>query len=243
MRRHGRSPEGRGLCRGEAWKANIFSPSGTDCSRNQRSNGKKLRARCFYGLRIQFSMNAYLLPCACGADIPVSAAQAGGQIGCPACGRLEAVPKLRDLGQLPRAAAEAVVGRRATAAGWTILHTLLLAGSLLAIGCGLGSMLVTPPEFELLDSAVLQASVNAASATDVITAFRTRLEMTALERPLTEQEAKSLNRSTFYTRLRDGLRAAALLGALAAVGGGVGILAGRGGKPTAPPGDLQGRRR
>ena len=43
----------------------------------------------------------FLLPCAgCACEINVVSGQAGGKVECPSCGRLNEVPKFRDLDQL-----------------------------------------------------------------------------------------------------------------------------------------------
>ena len=47
----------------------------------------------------------YLLPCECGASVPVDPAQAGQSVPC-SCGRQLAVPALRAVRQLPRCEAE-----------------------------------------------------------------------------------------------------------------------------------------
>jgi hypothetical protein len=108
------------------------------------------------------------------------------------------------------------------------MHTLVLAGTLLAAAAGLGSLSFTPPEVEMFDEATIKSSVMQAPTDEVYTAWATRLTHASIERMPTELEAKSQARSDYYYNLRDGLRAAAALGALVALGGVIGVsLAGR----------------
>lgn len=169
-------------------------------------------------------MTSFLLPCTCGVDIPVSSSQAGGLATCPACGRAEPVPRLRDLGKLrvataPRGKGEAGAGRR-----WTGMHALVLAGGLLAATTGLLSVSFTPPEMELFDDATIKSSVMKAPTDEVYSAWATRLAHASVDRPPTEIEAKSKARSDYYHALRNGLRTAAGFGALAAAGGVLGLI-------------------
>jgi hypothetical protein len=172
-------------------------------------------------------MNAFLLPCGCGADNFVTGAQAGGQIRCEACGRDLPIPKFRDLGKLRPAAQldrpSGSVGR------WSAMHTLLLVGGLLAAASGLGSLTITPPSAEVFDSPTLRDSVMGSPTAVVYEAWKIRLDPTGIDRPLSEMESKAKSRSDFYTNLRNGLRAAAVLGLTGAVLGSLGIIT-RGGK-------------
>lgn len=169
-------------------------------------------------------MTAYLLPCRCGADIVVTVAKAGGVATCPGCGAESAVPKLRDLSRLEPAK---VAGRPAASARprtWTAAHTMLLAGTLVAAACGLGSVALVPPEVKMMDSRTIRDSVMAAPTDEVFTVLRTRLASFGIERPPTMDEARSIARADFYVSLRDALRAAAAVGTLVALGGGALIL-------------------
>lgn len=171
-------------------------------------------------------MQAFLLPCSCGADISVTSSQAGGRATCPACGGVESVPRLRDLEKL-RVVKTAPASRRdaGNARPWTGMHSLVLAGTLLAATAGLGSFSFTPPEAEMFDESTIRSSVMKAPIDEVYTAWATRLVYSSVERMPTEMEAKSRARSDFYHNLRNGLRAAAVLGALVALTGVVGALA------------------
>ena len=90
-------------------------------------------------------MSDYLLPCACGQSINVSAAKAGQQVRCE-CGALVDVPTLRGLAELPRPASKAP--RRGTA--WNNRHRLalvlvVLAGLSLAVAAKLAASLPPSP--------------------------------------------------------------------------------------------------
>lgn len=172
-------------------------------------------------------MSAFLLPCTCGRAIRVTTAQAGGMIVCPECGRDQAVPKLRDLARLERAGTSMPGTASRGDRPWTLFHTLLLAGTLLAAGFGLGSLTFIPPEVERFDADAIRDSVIRAPTSEVLAALRTRLVPTGIDRPPTDLEAKSQKRSDFYHRLRDGLRLAAMAGAALALLGGIGMLLGR----------------
>lgn len=171
-------------------------------------------------------MQAFLLPCRCGADISVSSSQAGGRATCPVCGGVEPVPRLRDLEKL-RVVKTPPPSRRDSGAGrpWTGMHSLVLAGTLLAATAGLGSFSFTPPEAELFDEDTIRSSVMKAPIDEVYTAWATRLIYSSVERMPTELEAKSRARSDYYHNLRNSLRAAAGMGALVALTGVVGVLA------------------
>ena len=172
-------------------------------------------------------MNAFLLPCVCGSEIPVTAAQAGGSAPCPTCGRQAAVPKYRDLARLRRGDERTAPASPRRRAPWTVFHTMLLLGSMLAVGCGLGSLSFVPPEVEMFDGATIRDSVLRAPTDEVLSVLRTRLQSSGVDRPPTEMEAKTRARSDYYYRLRDGLRLAAGAGLASALIGALGLLLAR----------------
>ena len=71
----------------------------------------------------------FLLPCTCGADIEIVTGQAGGAVECPACGRRNEVPKLRDMAALPVKARQAAACQRT----WGTAESVALAGAVVAI--------------------------------------------------------------------------------------------------------------
>jgi hypothetical protein len=71
----------------------------------------------------------FLLPCACSASIEVVAGQAGGAVDCPACGRKNAVPKLRDMAALAVKADASTVRQRT----WTVAESVALGGAIVAL--------------------------------------------------------------------------------------------------------------
>lgn len=172
-------------------------------------------------------MSAHLLPCRCGSDITVTAAQAGGRARCDACGAEMEVPTFRELSRLKKAEA-APKPAAAGARSWSAFHSMFLAGTLLAAACGLGSVAFVPPEIEMFDAATVRESVVRAPTDEVLTVLRTRLAASGIERPFTVQEAKSSARADFYYSLRDGLRIAAAIGGLVALAGAAGVVLGRG---------------
>jgi len=174
-------------------------------------------------------MSSFLLRCDCGADIAVTTAQAGGSADCPSCGRSAAVPRLRDLSALPRGGA-ATSRRPAARRPWTLFHTLLLVGALVGLGCWMVSMSFRPPEMEWVAGDKIRSSVMQASVDEVYTMFRTRLVPAGADRPPTAEEMRMRDRADFYGSIRDGLRIAAAVGAAAAALGGIGLLAGLGGR-------------
>ena len=169
-------------------------------------------------------MSAYLLPCTCGSDIRVTSAQAGGSTTCPSCGREASVPKFRDLTSLKKAGAAPAGTVAAGRRPWTLAHTALLAGTLIAAACALGSRSFVPPEVEMFDPDRIRESVRRAPTDEVLSTLRTRLAVSGIDRPPTETEAKTKARSDFYYRLRDGLRLTAAVGAAVAVLGAIGLL-------------------
>ena len=166
-------------------------------------------------------MTSFLLPCGCGEDIPVISSQAGGLATCPACGREEPVPRLRDLGKLRVATVEP---QPRSSRGWTGWHGLLLAGILLSAATGMLSVSFTPPEVDMFDDDTIKSSVMKTPIEEVYEVYVSRMSHTSIDRPPTDQEAKSQARADYYHALRNGLRTAAAVGALAALSGGLGLI-------------------
>ena len=74
----------------------------------------------------------FLLPCTCGQKLPVSTAQAGGQVTC-SCGKTLSVPTLRGLRELE--VAPATLPRPAKA-GWSPVHGFIFATGLVLAAVG-----------------------------------------------------------------------------------------------------------
>ncbi len=67
-------------------------------------------------------MSQFLLPCACGANIPVNRSQAGMSLPCPQCGKAIDVPTIRKLAEF----ASAVPAKKAikTSNSWNLLGVI-----------------------------------------------------------------------------------------------------------------------
>lgn len=63
-------------------------------------------------------MSQYLLPCTCGAELPVSKSQAGMSLQCPKCGVSVEVPTIRKLSALATATPEAKRAKVSRAFNW-----------------------------------------------------------------------------------------------------------------------------
>lgn len=156
-------------------------------------------------------MKTFLLPCACSADIPVSAGQAGGRVTCPSCGRAVDVPKLRELGQLHEQKKPPESQTR-----WSPSHAVLLAGAVVAAIAWLASVLVLPRTGSVIDPAALRAAVEAASDQDIYKAWKQGLSRSGVQRPPTDEEQRFLRTSRFSDGVSRGLQIVAALGAIAA---------------------------
>ncbi|MEM8679340.1 MAG: hypothetical protein AAGA95_18750 [Pseudomonadota bacterium] len=70
----------------------------------------------------------FLLKCECGQDIEVREQQAGSEVRCVSCGQMLAIPRLRELQQLPHATAQELApSRPAWGLGRGMLFSLGLA--------------------------------------------------------------------------------------------------------------------
>ena len=63
-------------------------------------------------------MSQFLLPCACGAKIPVNRSQAGMSLPCPQCGETMEVPTIRKLAEFASVAPERKGPKRGGAVKW-----------------------------------------------------------------------------------------------------------------------------
>jgi len=164
-------------------------------------------------------LRKYRLDCQCGAAVDVGAGQAGGETVCDACGSRLAVPKLRDLSQLPPAAADPGEPR----AGWGFSQGVLLAGCLIAVvGWGSAGWLgqrVEPP----VNPEGIRQNVARQTNAEIYRAWKEHFSITTVSRPPLVIE-KQFAQQTF---LRQGIAVALLgvggVGALMAVAGGIGV--------------------
>ena len=63
-------------------------------------------------------MSQFLLPCACGAKIPVNRSQAGMSLPCPQCGDIMEVPTIRNLSKFASTAPEGKEPKRSRSVKW-----------------------------------------------------------------------------------------------------------------------------
>ena len=183
-------------------------------------------------------MKTYLLTCVCAAEVPVGAAQAGGRIACQGCGRQLEVPKLRDLGKLPFRE-QSVVPLRA---GWNPGQLLLLLGSLLTIGCGLLLIAVPPPPPRPDVTPLIKRAVYDTSIHDCYSNWKTMLSRTGVGRALMPSEKRMQRMESFQNGIRFVLTSVAALATVAALGGGLSLLMGRGNAAKAVDAPTAGRR-
>ncbi|MDZ4781314.1 MAG: hypothetical protein SGJ19_13750 [Planctomycetia bacterium] len=91
-------------------------------------------------------MPKYLLPCACGNQIPVEPTDAGLNVTC-SCGATIKVPNTRSIFALPRLTTAEPEDTDASAAKWGLCYQLLTAGlvCVLCSGLALGYLIYTKP--------------------------------------------------------------------------------------------------
>lgn len=79
-------------------------------------------------------MSQFLLPCSCGAQIPVSRSQAGMALQCPSCGKSIDVPTIRHIAALPPATTTTTTADRPTTPPSILLRVLTGIFLISAIG-------------------------------------------------------------------------------------------------------------
>lgn len=91
-------------------------------------------------------MPKYLLPCACGNQIPIEPTDAGLTVACT-CGAKVKVPSTRSIFALPRLSGEAADHASRSSTGWGLRNQLLTAGlvCLLLGGIWTGYLVYTKP--------------------------------------------------------------------------------------------------
>ena len=88
-------------------------------------------------------MSQFLLPCTCGAKIPISRSQAGMTLPCPQCSKTLEVPTIRNLNQLEPVGAVGPGERKQVSRGPS-LGLRIVAGILLLLSvgfCGYGGLM------------------------------------------------------------------------------------------------------
>lgn len=169
-------------------------------------------------------ITAFGLPCECGAEIAVTAGQAGGRVTCMSCGREAVIPKLRDLEPFRRQRTVA-----AQAAGhWKPAHAATLLGSLVFVSAVAGAAWFDRSLSPAVDEGALRAMILSADDLTVYRGWTGELCRARVYRPPADQELAVLRRARFAGALSRGLSVVAGVGLLAALaGGGVLLLAPR----------------
>ena len=169
------------------------------------------------------AVKVFLLPCAsCGTDIEVVAGQAGGTAGCPSCGAHRDVPKLRDLGTL-RVKPVPTAGH---GAGWGLPQAVALAGIACAIVSFGAVALVGSPPASAVSVEETRARIQAGDDRALYESLEQLSQATVHRRPLPE-EVGLQRQARFMEGVARALYALGGLGALAAAGAGVALVAGR----------------
>lgn len=157
----------------------------------------------------------HLLVCGCSARIPVATGQAGGRVGCPACGVVLDVPRLRDFSRLERAADAPGPRRR-----WDAARGLLLAGTVLAAGCSVAAAslvsLAARSAAPAMDAEAMRAAVAAADTLEVHRAWQHLAEW-GVDRPPTDDERRRQAVAASVSGLATALWSLAGIGAAVAV--------------------------
>lgn len=124
-------------------------------------------------------MKKFLLSCECGATTPVSGGQAGDRIVCAGCQQSLAVPKLRELSQLPLAEETGSDRQR----NWDVSKGLLLLGGLLAVVSWTAAAWLRMPASSPVDPAAIRQNVAEKTDAEIYEAWRDHFSMTTVARP------------------------------------------------------------
>lgn len=159
-------------------------------------------------------MTAFLLPCECSAEVPVTAGQAGGDVACPRCGRTLCVPKLRDLGRLERDDR----GPVAAVKTWRPAHAVALLGVLVAATAWAGGLWFARNSTVAVDEALLRAAVLSADDLAIHKIWSEGLSRAGVRRPPADEEQAVLRQARFAESMRSMLNFVAVGAGLAAAG-------------------------
>jgi len=164
----------------------------------------------------------YLLPCSCSAEIEVVRGQAGGSVACPACGRQNDVPKLRDFDELKTRSQSSgpATGR------WSTTHALALAGVICATlsFAGAAAIMGSTPK-AAFDPERVRSDILASE--DDARLYHSLQELSTASTPRTamREEVDLQRRAIFATGMARVLQVVGGLGTLVAVAAGLAILA------------------
>jgi len=163
----------------------------------------------------------FLLPCAgCACEIDVVSGQAGGQVGCPSCSRLNDVPKFRDLDQL-RIKPQVAVGQSRR---WGLTQAVSLAGVACALlAWGAAAMVGATPK-AALDAAMIRANIEAGDDAALYRSLQ-ELAQASVNRGPVRGEVDLQRRTRFAQGVSRALYVVGGLGALAAAVAGCAALA------------------
>jgi len=167
----------------------------------------------------------FLLPCACSASIEIVAGQAGGAVECPACGRRNEVPKLRDMAALPLKAEPAARRQRT----WNAAQSVALAGALVALLSWAGAAYMGWLPSGVYSAAAIRAEVNRADDLQLFQALQDFAEASVNRMPMRE-EVMLRRRAQFSKGVSRALVGLGGLGALTAAAAWLG--GGKGSRPS-----------
>ena len=163
----------------------------------------------------------FLLPCAaCACEINVVSGQAGGQVECPSCGRLNEVPKFRDLDQLRIKPQVAVRQSR----HWGLTQAVTMAGVACALlAWGIAVMVGATPK-AALDPTMIRANIDAGDDAALYRSLQDLAQSSVNRGPL-QGEVDLQRRTRFAQGVSRALYVVGGLGALAAAVAGCAALA------------------
>lgn len=229
-RRSGWLPEGSRVCPCAPPKANFFLRENLFFQAFERRNGKRNRRANLCGLlaeagltlvggSLKKAMKIFLLPCACGSQIPVGPGQAGGRVRCDRCGTTCDVPRLGDLARhaVPESPA-ATTARR-----WTIVHACLVGGCATALIAAITARFLATPTSPPVDVAGVREAVSKASAGEVYRVW-TQIARSGVARPPLAHERRLEQMARVAGTMSRWLMGLAVLGGVVAFGAAVTLM-------------------
>jgi hypothetical protein len=159
-------------------------------------------------------MKNFRLPCECSHAIVVTTGQAGGIVNCPTCGRVVAVPKLRDFGRLELVESSPARPR----SGWRLAHACMLAGGVTALLAWVGAAVLSVAPQAMITAETIRANVAAASDKQIFEAWKA-LSQAGVARPPLPEEKRLQQRSHFWEGVSRGLLGIGAVGAVVGLAG------------------------